>query len=131
MKIFGLNYHCFFCGISAPTAAPTILFAHATSSSSVQFLLSPPRVYYAVFNVIGYIVQFHEVEEGSTSNGETYIANVTFSAGNTTAIMTGLKAYREYCLSAQLINSFGAGPFSNCTNVTTMEDGKNVFLLKL
>ncbi|XP_067028196.1 uncharacterized protein [Acropora muricata] len=108
--------------LPAPTAAPTILFAHATSSSSVQFLLSPPRVYYAVFNVIGYIVQFHEVEEGSTSNGETYIANVTLSAGNTTAIMTGLKAYREYCLSAQLINSFGAGPLSNCTNVSTMED---------
>lgn len=84
-----------------------------------------------MFNVTEYIVQSHEVEEGSTSSGETYIANVTFSAGNTTAIMTGLKAYREYCLSAQLMNSFGAGPLSNCTNVTTMEDGKNVFPLKL
>lgn len=130
MQFFGLNYQ-YFCGISAPTAAPKILFAQATSSSSVQFQLSPPRVYYAVFNVTKYIVQFHEVEEGSTSSGETYLANVTFSAENTTTILTGLKAYREYCLSAQLINSFGAGPLSNCTNVTTMEDGKNAFLLKL
>ncbi|XP_068727262.1 uncharacterized protein [Montipora capricornis] len=110
----------------APTMGPTILLAHATSSSAIQFQLSPPRLYYALHNVIMYIVHYQKVEEsiqGILDLRDTgYMTNVTFGPGNATAILTRLEAYTKYCLSAQLISTFGAGPFGISTTVMTLED---------
>lgn len=106
--------------------SPTIYNAHGIKTTSIQFNLSSPQPYYAAYNVIGYIVRYWKVEAGSYKNltGDSSTANATFPPGTITAMLTGLEAYTVYCLSAQLVSSFGDGVSGPCTIAMTLEGGK-------
>ena len=121
--------------VPAPTMSPTIHYAHGINATSIQFNLSSPRPYYAAYNITGYLVRYwkslEDVARARRSFAEdSSAANVTFPPGSITAILTGLEAYTEYCLSAQVTNVFGAGPFGPCTTAMSGESGNafNIFV---
>lgn len=112
--------------ITAPTKSPTIHYAQGINTTSIQFNLSSPQPYYASYDVTGYIVHYWKVESSSRRNltGNSSATNVAFPPGTIRAILTGLEAYKEYCLSARLVSSFGAGVSGPCTIAMTLEGGK-------
>ena len=106
--------------LSAPTMPPTIFEAYGLGTTSIQFCLSPPRPYYAAYEVTGYKIRYRKL--GQTSNSFPY-KTMKFPPESVTANLTGLDTYESYCLSAQAVTSYGPGVFGPCTNVTTSESG--------
>ncbi len=110
----------FIINISAPTRAPKIHEARGINGTSIQFSLTPPRPYYAAYEITWYNVRFWKNETIPSYQTKT------FPPRTVTVVLTGLDVCTEYCLSALAVSSYGTGSYGRCTTAMTDECGNNI-----
>ncbi|KAL9951704.1 hypothetical protein ACROYT_G044426 [Oculina patagonica] len=111
LEIYGIPANPF----PPPTRAPKIHEARGINGTSIQFSLTPPRPYYAAYEITGYNVRFWKNETIPSYQTKA------FPPGTVTVVLTGLDACTEYCLSAQAVISYGTGSYGRCTTAMTDE----------
>ena len=108
-----------FC-LTAPTAAPVVIKAHNTSSTSLTLSWAPLANASVPGVLKGYSVSYQH------GLAHQYVAWMVCS-GSLTLNLTGLEKFTTYNLSVAAFTVAGSGPYSPAIPVTTDEDSKTDF----
>ena len=102
--------------VPAPSGAPIVNHSSLTPTSrSILLEWEPPLLEERNGNIIQYTIELIQLDRG---------LNQTLTTTNTTLTVLGLHPYSVYRYRLAAHTSVGKGPFSNFSELQTLQDGK-------